>query len=119
MKIESNLPTVIDVDARLTEIAKRYKQAGGVGISVLNLIGGQADNLIDKLPGPVRRNLESATVKALNSAMRAAHSSRSYVPIKKAGLIRRQVPRWGRRAARAVYRRHWQNCLSPRRCYCG
>ena len=86
MKIESNLPTVIDVDARLNEIAKRYKQAGGVGISVLNLIGGGADSLIDKLPSSVRRNLETATVKALNHAMRAAHSSRSYVPDQKSWL---------------------------------
>ncbi|MEX3316917.1 EcsC family protein [Sulfitobacter sp. PS-8MA] len=79
MKIESNLPSTVDVDARLDEIARRYKQAGGVGIHVLNLIGGSADGLIDRLPSPVRRNLESATMKALNHAMQAAHSSRSYV----------------------------------------
>lgn len=86
MQIESNLPTAIDVDARLTEIAKRYKQAGGLGINVLNLIGGRADNLIDKLPSAVRRNLEAATVKALSHAMKAAHSSRSYVPDQKSWL---------------------------------
>ncbi|MGC1498119.1 MAG: EcsC family protein [Sulfitobacter sp.] len=83
MHIESNLPTAIDVEARLDEIAKRYKQAGGVGINVLNLIGGQADGLIDRLPAPVRRNLEAATVKALNHAMKAAHSSRKMVPDQK------------------------------------
>ncbi|MEP3685507.1 MAG: EcsC family protein [Sulfitobacter dubius] len=79
MQIESNLPSTIDVDARLDEIARRYKQAGGVGIHVLNLIGGSADGLIDRLPGAVRRNLEGATMKALGHAMQAAHSSRSYV----------------------------------------
>jgi hypothetical protein len=86
MEIESNLPTVIDVDARLDEIAIRYKQAGGVGINVLNLIGGSAENLIDKLPSGVRGNLEAATVKALEQAMKLAHSSRSYVPDQKSWL---------------------------------
>ena len=43
MQIESNLPSTIDVDARLDEIARRYKQAGGVRIHVLNLIAGSAD----------------------------------------------------------------------------
>jgi hypothetical protein len=86
MQIESNLPSVIDVDARLDEIAKRYSQAGGVGINVLNLIGGSAENLIDRLPNAVRRNLEAATIKALNHAMRAAHSSRSYLPDQKSWL---------------------------------
>lgn len=86
MLIESNVPATVDVEARLNEIAKRYKQAGGVGINVLNLIGGQADGLIDRLPTAVRRNLEAATVKALNAAMKAAHSSRSIVPDQKSWL---------------------------------
>ncbi len=86
MQIESNVPAKVDVDARLNEIAQRYKQAGGVGISVLNLIGGQADGLIDRLPAVVRRNLEAATVRALNAAMKAAHSSRAYVPDQKSWL---------------------------------
>jgi hypothetical protein len=86
MHIESNLPTTVDVEARLDEIARRYKNAGGVGINVLNLIGGRAENLLDRLPSAVRRNLEGATVKALNSAMRAAHSSRGMVPDQKSWL---------------------------------
>lgn len=86
MRIESDIPATVDVDARLSEIAKRYSQAGGVGINVLNLIGGQADNLIERLPKVVRSNLESATVKALTSAMKAAHSSRSFVPDQKSWL---------------------------------
>ncbi len=86
MQIDSNLPTTVDVEQRLDEIAKRYEQAGGVGINVLNLIGGQADNLIDRLPNAVRSNLETATVKALNHAMKAAHSSRQYVPDQKSWL---------------------------------
>ena len=80
MQIETNLPVAVDVDARLDEIARRYKGAGGVGIHVLNLVGGQAEGLIEKLPATVRRNLEGATVKALEQAMKAANTSRGLVP---------------------------------------
>ncbi|MEH6392084.1 MAG: EcsC family protein [Sulfitobacter sp.] len=86
MQIESNLPRVIDVEARLDQIAARYKSAGGLGINVLNVIGGSAEGLIDKLPSVVRQNLESATVKALHQAMKAATSSRSLVPDQKSWL---------------------------------
>ncbi|WP_386628030.1 EcsC family protein [Sulfitobacter geojensis] len=80
MQIESSLPTPIDVEAEIEKLARRYKSAGGLGINVLNLIGGSADNLIERLPEGIRRNLESATITALNQAMKAAHSSRSVVP---------------------------------------
>tara|TARA_R110000796_G_scaffold76733_6_gene171525 strand:+ start:6833 stop:7597 length:765 start_codon:yes stop_codon:yes gene_type:complete len=86
MQIESNLPRVIDVETRLDQIAARYKSAGGLGINVLNVIGGSAEGLIDKLPSVVRQNLENATVKALHQAMKAATSSRSLVPDQKSWL---------------------------------
>ena len=86
MQIESSLPRVIDVEARLDQIAARYKSAGGLGINVLNVIGGSAEGLIDRLPSVVRQNLESATVKALHQAMKAATSSRSLVPDQKSWL---------------------------------
>ncbi len=76
----NTLPEPIDVEAQLDLLAKRYKAASGVGIHVLNLIGGQADNLIDRLPVTVRRNLEGATERALGHAMKAANSSRGMVP---------------------------------------
>lgn len=77
---QSNLPAPIDVDLELERIARRYKQAGGVGINVLNLIGGRAENLLDRLPASVRKQLESATLRALDTAMTAAHKSRAHVP---------------------------------------
>jgi hypothetical protein len=86
MQIESDLPKTVDVEARLDQLAARYKGAGGVGINVLNLIGGSAEGLIDKLPGAVRRNLETATIKALGQAMKAATSTRSMVPDQKSWL---------------------------------
>ncbi|MDG1351757.1 MAG: EcsC family protein [Sulfitobacter sp.] len=77
---QTQLPVAIDVEAELEKIARRYKGAGGVGINVLNLIGGQAESLLDRLPASVRKQLEAATVCALDTAMTAAHKSRSHVP---------------------------------------
>lgn len=78
--IEQHLPVAIDVDAELENIARRYKAASGVGINVLNLIGGQAENLLERLPTSVRKQLETATVRALDHALSAASKSRDAVP---------------------------------------
>ncbi|MFK7837845.1 MAG: EcsC family protein [Sulfitobacter sp.] len=86
MDIETTLPTKIDVDAELDALARRYRSASGVGMNVLNLVGGTAENLLDQLPEAVRGKLESTTVAALNQAMRAAHSSRGVVPDQKSWL---------------------------------
>jgi hypothetical protein len=77
---KAQLPIAPDVEAELERIARRYKAAGGVGINVLNLIGGKAENLLEKLPAPVRKELDRATVAALEYAMTAAHASRGRVP---------------------------------------
>ncbi|MBB3992905.1 hypothetical protein GGR95_000524 [Sulfitobacter undariae] len=77
---QEKLPVKIDVEAELEAIARRYKGASGVGISVLNLIGGHAESLLDKLPAKVRNQLDSATERALNHALTAAHKSRGHVP---------------------------------------
>ena len=57
---QTQLPVAIDVEAELEKIARRYKGAGGVGINVLNLIGGQAESLLDRLPASVRKKLEAS-----------------------------------------------------------
>ncbi|MCX7561183.1 EcsC family protein [Sulfitobacter sp. F26204] len=80
MQIDTIVPVPIDVDAEIDKLARRYKAAGGLGINVLNIIGGSADNLVERLPAPIRRNLEAATTAALKQAMKAAHSSRFMVP---------------------------------------
>ncbi len=77
--MQHNIPTVVDVEAELDTLAKRYRRANGVGMQVLNLIGGQAENLLDNLPASVRDRLGDATEAALRQAMRAAHSSRAVV----------------------------------------
>jgi hypothetical protein len=51
-----------------------------VGIQVLNLLGGQAENLLERLPDNVKDKLEDATTKALNVALSAAMRSRGILP---------------------------------------
>ncbi len=67
------------VDARLKQLATRHRQAGNLGIQILNLIGGQAESLLDRLPAGVRDRLGERTDQALRFAMDAAHRSRGMV----------------------------------------
>ena len=66
---QTQLPVAIDVEAELEKIARRYKGAGGVGINVLNLIGGQAESLLDRLP---------AQHAAWDGAPRSCHAHRPW-----------------------------------------
>jgi hypothetical protein len=67
------------VTERLDALAKRYARAGGPVIQLLNMVGTQADDLLDKLPDGLRGNLTNATERALHSAMRVAEGSRGVV----------------------------------------
>ena len=69
----------VEVEATLEHLVRRYQGAGGLGIEILNLVGMQADGLVDRLPRPVRDRLEGATDIALKQAMKAAHGSRRLV----------------------------------------
>ena len=77
-----------DVEAELAALAKRYKAASGPGLKILNMVGGQAENLLDRLPDPVRTGLGGATEQALALAMQAAAKSRRAVPDQSAGVNR-------------------------------
>lgn len=70
----------VDAEAELDRLARQYRSASGPGIQMLNLLGGKAENLIDRLPSPVRAGLFEATEQALHVAMRAADHSRRAVP---------------------------------------
>jgi hypothetical protein len=70
----------VDAEAELARLARIYAGAGGVGIQALNLIGGRAESLLDRLPKEVRGNLGQATERALHTAMRVADGSRGRVP---------------------------------------
>jgi len=65
--------------ARLDALVRRNAQAGNSVMNVLNLIGGQAEGLLDRLPPSSRMRLNSATEEALRHAAEAAHRSREVV----------------------------------------
>ena len=64
------------VSERLTALALRYDKAGSAVIQLLNMAGGQADGLLDRLPQGLRDNLGHGTEQALHIAMKAADGSR-------------------------------------------
>lgn len=71
---------------QLEILAARHDRAGSVGLSVLNLLGGQAENLLERLPDPIKDKLEGATTRALNASLRAAQMSRRVVKDQKSWL---------------------------------
>ena len=73
----------VDVEAELDRLAAQYRAASGIGVKALNLLGGKAESLLDRLPAPVRDNLNGATQRALTLAMQAAQTSRTAVPDQK------------------------------------
>ncbi|WP_121631298.1 EcsC family protein [Tropicibacter alexandrii] len=74
------------VDLELAELARRHRAASSVGMQVLNYVGGRAEGLLDKLPGPVRSGLDDATARALELALSSARRSREVVPDQKPWL---------------------------------
>lgn len=77
---------VLPVDAEIKTLAKRYKSANSVGMQLLNIVGGQAENLLEKLPDSVKDRLEIVAERALGSALSAANRSRGVVPDQKGWL---------------------------------
>ena len=61
-----------DVETELDRLAMRYRAAGGVGVHLLNLLGGKAEGLLDRLPPKMRDGLDDATERAVTTAMGAA-----------------------------------------------
>lgn len=64
---------------RMDALVLRHSRAGNVGMQVLNVVGGQAENLLEQLPEGVREQLESRTEQALAIAMGVAQGSRRMV----------------------------------------
>lgn len=79
-ELMSTALTPVNLDREIETIATRYVRAGGLGIQILNLVGGQAENLLERLPNAVKGGLEEATTKALHGALSAAQRSRGVVP---------------------------------------
>ncbi|ANT60750.1 protein EcsC [Salipiger sp. CCB-MM3] len=76
----------VSIEAEIAALARRHRAAGGVGLQVLNLIGGKAENLLERLPDSVKNRLESSTAKALELSLKAASGSRRAVPDQKGWL---------------------------------
>lgn len=72
------LPPIADptIHAEIDRLARRYMNASGIGMDLLNAVGGRAEGLIEKLPAPVRKRMDTITYGALNRAFDAASRSR-------------------------------------------
>ncbi|MDO5705060.1 MAG: EcsC family protein [Paracoccus sp. (in: a-proteobacteria)] len=75
------LPPITDptVLAAIERLARRYVDASGMAMDVLQSIGTSAEGLIARLPGPVRSRLDRITSAALSRAFDAAAGSRRVV----------------------------------------
>lgn len=88
MEILDRTLTDAEIEARMNALVQRHAAAGNIGIQVLNLIGGQAGGLLDRLPTAVRGKLDEGTEQALKLAMNAAQRSRDVVSEQPAWLTR-------------------------------
>lgn len=75
------LPPITDpgVHAQIDRLARRYHEAGGLGMQILARVGHTAEGLIERLPGFVRSRLDTVTRAALMRAFSAASRSRKVV----------------------------------------
>ncbi|MDO5647919.1 EcsC family protein [Paracoccus sp. (in: a-proteobacteria)] len=75
------LPPINDplIHAQVDRLARRYLDAGGLGMHILSIIGDRADRLIDRLPVSVRDQMDGVTRAALNRAFDAASGSRRII----------------------------------------
>ena len=81
--MSETLPQTVEADdlnEALMALVERYRGAAGPGLRLLNALGSQAENLIDRIPGPVRGQLEAATRRGLEATFGAAAASRGRVP---------------------------------------
>lgn len=72
------LPPINDpsIHAEIDRLARRYDDAGGLGMDMLNTIGTSAEGLIERLPNVIRSRLDQLTRNGLNRAFNAAGTSR-------------------------------------------
>ena len=72
------LPPIHDpgVLTQIDRLARRYQDAGGLGMEILDTVGTSAQGLIDRLPDVVTKRLDRITASALDRAFNAAGASR-------------------------------------------
>lgn len=64
------------IDQQVAALAARYRRANGLGIQALNLVGGQAEALMMRIPENLRGRLDDITEAALYSALETAALTR-------------------------------------------
>lgn len=72
------LPPIKDpvIREQIDRLARRYVDAGGLGMEIMSVIGTSAESLIERLPGFVRSRMDSLTRMALGRAFNAATRTR-------------------------------------------
>ena len=80
-KRQQVLPPITDpgVHAQIDRLARRYLDAGGLGMELMDIVGNSAEGLLDRLPGFVKGRMDRITRAALNRAFAAASGSRRVV----------------------------------------
>jgi len=73
---DTALPTVALPEADLAALARRHRDAGGALMTLIQLAGGRAENLLERLPDATKQQLEAATERALTIAAEAALRAR-------------------------------------------
>ncbi|SFA71010.1 EcsC protein family protein [Poseidonocella pacifica] len=72
-------PLPMSLEAEIEALARRYRRANSPGMQVLNLVGGRAESLLDRLPTAVRTRLDESAKGALTVALDAATRSRGVI----------------------------------------
>lgn len=85
---ETRRLTSQELEAEIDALARRYRAASGFGVDLLNRLGSSGEDLLQRLPQPVRAGLTASTASALRLAMKGATHSRRLVPDQKPGFDR-------------------------------
>ncbi|MDO5620078.1 MAG: EcsC family protein [Paracoccus sp. (in: a-proteobacteria)] len=80
-KGQAVLPPITDptVHAAIDRLARRYLRAGGIGMEIMNMVGGSAESALKRLPSFVTRRLDKIVTLGLERAYDAADRSRRVV----------------------------------------
>jgi hypothetical protein len=65
-------PSTDRVARELAALAARHRDAAGLVMRAVNLVGGLAENRLERLPDPVKEMIEAATLRGLRLAYAAA-----------------------------------------------
>lgn len=75
------LPPITDptVHTQIDRLARRYLEAGGLGMELMAVVGNSAEGLIERLPDFARKRMDRVTRSALDRAFSAAIGSRRLI----------------------------------------